>query len=56
MVTVYKPQDRTKLLSLDEEVVTGLNYTQAPSGSGGNDENCNLERSTKPHVHTYDEY
>jgi hypothetical protein len=52
----YRPQDRTRLLRLDEEVVKGAKLFAAavwlwPAVC----ENEISARSTKPHVHDYDE-
>jgi hypothetical protein len=41
----YRPQDRTKILHLDEKVVKGAKLFETEIS----------ERSTKPHLHDYDE-
>jgi hypothetical protein len=52
----YRPQDRTKILHMDEEVVKGAKlYTAAVWFWPAMIKTEISERSTKPHVHDYDE-
>jgi len=52
----YNPQDRTKILSLDEEVVKGAKlFASAVWFWPAMMKTAISERSTRPHVHTYDE-
>jgi hypothetical protein len=50
----YRPQDRTKILRLDEKVVKGAKlFAEAAWFWPAMVETEISERSTKPHVHTY---
>ncbi len=52
----YSPQDRTKILRLDEDVITGAKlFAEAVWFWPAMIETEISERSTKPHVHPYDE-
>lgn len=52
----YRPQDRTKLMRLDEEVVKGAKlFAEAVWFWPSMTETNISERSTKTHVHDYDE-
>jgi hypothetical protein len=52
----YRSQDRTKILGVDEEVLKGAKlYASAVWFFPTMVQNEISERSTKPHVHTYDE-
>jgi hypothetical protein len=52
----YRPQDKTKILRLDEEVVKGAKlFASAVWFWPVMMEVDSSQRSTKPHVHTYDE-
>jgi hypothetical protein len=53
---VYRPQDRTKILRYDEEVFKGAKlFAEAAWFFPTMVETKITERSTKPHVHDYDE-
>jgi hypothetical protein len=52
----YRPQDRTRLLRLDDKAVKGAKmYSQAVWFWPSMVETKISERSTRPHVHDYDE-
>jgi hypothetical protein len=52
----YRPQDRIKILRVDEEVVQGAKLFASAAWFFPTMVQTEIsERSTKPHVHTYDE-
>ncbi len=52
----YRPEDKMKLLRLDEDIVEGAKmFVECSWFWPAMVENESLERSSKPHSHTYDE-